>query len=166
MLLYVIRHAQAEASGPGVPDADRPLTPQGREDFRRSVAELRRLGVATLRVLTSPLVRAQETAAILEAELPTPPVRVCEALSPQSSLENLVSVLAEEVFSMPLAVIGHQPTLGQLLALLTRGTSRSGFPLATGGVARLSFEGALGPGRGVLEWLLIGQELRIPLPPP
>jgi len=66
--LYLIRHGVAAEQGPQFPDDDdRPLTSDGIERFRQEVAGLREMGVRLDRILTSPLVRAVQTAEILGA---------------------------------------------------------------------------------------------------
>ncbi len=82
--LYLVRHAVAALRGPDYPDdADRPLTDDGSARFRRAVAGLRQAGVQLDLVLTSPYVRARETAELLATGLrPKPKVVVVEALAP------------------------------------------------------------------------------------
>ena len=119
MLIYVIRHATAEASG-GSPDADRCLTAKGREEARRVGIALRKLGNTVEVILSSPAVRAFETAGLIASELnPNPPVEKRELLygagGPQDHLRLLDPFPGRSV-----ALVGHMPDVGQLVATVTR----------------------------------------------
>src|SRR5207247_1682185 len=73
MMLYVLRHGVAEEVGPEGTDGSRRLTPGGRRKLRAAAAGVRGLGVAFDAILTSPLVRAGETAAIVAEALGNQP---------------------------------------------------------------------------------------------
>ena len=136
MDLYLVRHAPAEprAAGNGASDAGRALTREGRRKFRGVRAGLERLGVRFDRVLHSPLLRAVET-----AELLMPLVD-----GPSSSEPSLATAPSEALLARlagdRLAVVGHQPWLGDLLAWLTLGDPSLGhaFEWKKGGVAALT----------------------------
>jgi phosphohistidine phosphatase len=153
MELLVIRHAIAAERTPDVADADRPLTDGGRRRFRRVVRGLRALDVTIEVVLSSPWRRARETAAMLaritdERRLPvlTPHL----AAPPRAELLSAIAVAG----AARLAVVGHEPWLGELIAMLTIGDSRHGesIPLKKGGVAIL--EGTAAPAGMVLRALV------------
>src|SRR2546427_12020868 len=83
MMLYVLRHGVAEEVGPEGTDGSRRLTPGGRRKLRAAAAGVRGLGVAFDAILTSPLVRAGETAAIVAEALGNQPApRELAALEP------------------------------------------------------------------------------------
>lgn len=155
MELVVIRHAIAVERTPEMVDADRQLTDRGRRRFKQVVRGLRALDLRIDRILSSPWRRAAET-----ADLALPLLRaggsaaVCAHLT-QSPRTELLSAIAEAAVPR-VAVIGHEPWLGELIALLTTGEARHGetIPLKKGGVAIL--EGAATPG---------GMSLRALLPP-
>ncbi len=158
MELYLVRHAAAEERLAGRPDAERRLTSEGREEFGAGVRGLRALGLRPDRLLTSPLVRARETARLLAAGLDGPEPEIEEALSPGGSGEELLGSLrgaGERVF-----LVGHEPDLGRLLLLAVAGRPGDGAPLKKGGAARIDFEGAPRPGAGELHWLLTPRQLR------
>jgi phosphohistidine phosphatase len=143
MELLVIRHATAVERIEGASEADdatRPLTDRGRRRFKRVVRGLARLDVAVDRVLHSPLTRAVQTADLLgrivEGDLDDARV-VSEHLvgSPRAELfADLAATGADRV-----AVVGHEPWLGELLALLLTGSTShaDGLPFRKGGVAWL-----------------------------
>lgn len=158
MEIYLVRHAAAEERLASRPDAERRLTAEGREDFAAGVRGLRALGLRPDRLLTSPLVRARETARILAAGLEAPEPEPERELGPGGSAEDLLASLrgaGEQV-----VLVGHQPDLGRLLLLAVTGRAGDGAPLKKGGVARLDFAGAPRPGAGVLHWLLTPKQLR------
>src|SRR5687768_7039978 len=82
--IYLVRHAIAAVRGPQWPDDDlRPLTDRGISRFKKAVEGLAAMDLVVDEVLTSPLVRARQTADLLASGLPDhPPVKVLEALRP------------------------------------------------------------------------------------
>jgi phosphohistidine phosphatase len=123
--LLVIRHAIAEEPLDGIPDANRALTRKGRRRFRKVVAGLDRIGIVLGRVLHSPWRRAAETARLLE-----PIVRDDDALLATDALTTspraeLISLIATTSTADPSAVVGHEPWLGELVALLAFGDVRN-----------------------------------------
>ena len=150
MELFLIRHAIAAPRNPGLPDAERPLTRQGRQRFTQAVAGLQRLGIRLRQVHHSPWLRAVETAALLAPVLkgdllPTPAL----ACPPEAALLH-------DVDQTPAALVGHEPWMSELLAWLITGSASASamFAFKKGGVAWL--EGPLRPG---------GMALRAYLPP-
>lgn len=115
MDLWLIRHAIAEDPTPGAPDEARALTPEGRERFARGVRGLLRVGPRFDRVLHSPMLRAQETADLLEP-LIDGETAVCAALAREPDEELLADLRGEVV-----ALVGHEPWLSQTLAWLVFG---------------------------------------------
>jgi len=147
MELYVIRHGIAEDLEPGQDDAERKLTKDGKKKLRRVAKGLRKQRFRFDRILTSPWTRARQTAERLDQG--DPMVTDLLARAPRS---ELLSLLAGD----RVAVVGHQPWLGELIALLALGETRHGdvFDLKKAGVAIL--DGTPIPG---------GMTLRAVLPP-
>lgn len=148
MQLYVIRHGIAEDARAGQADADRELTDDGVRKLRRVARGLRALGWRFDRVLTSPWQRAAQTAELLAPVRRHAPVAT-ELLCDRPRAE-LLALIAEAGASASdparIAVVGHQPWLGELLAWLAFGDPRHGhaFELRKGGVAWL--DGSAVPG--------------------
>ncbi len=113
MRLYLVRHAEAQ---PGTPDSLRPLTPTGREQARELGELLAEAGPSV--VLSSPLLRARETAAAI-AKAAGAELRVDERLAPGAVLTDLLA--AAEGLPEPLVAVGHQPDCGDIAAALTGG---------------------------------------------
>ena len=158
--LYLIRHAAAEASSQ-VADAERPLTEKGRSRMARTVAGLRKLNIQPEMVLTSPLKRAVETAAIVAAGLGNIRVETLAELAPGIELNTLVAAIRTHLELNELALVGHQPTLGQLASFLLAGAPKAcDVALGKGGVALLSGDIAEPTARFTLDWLLPPRMLR------
>lgn len=162
MDLLIVRHAVAfERDAKRWPDdRARPLTHEGALRARRAARGLRRIADRPARVLTSPLVRARQTAAILTESIGWPEPLECAALVPGASAEGVLAAL-EAYPQKRIAIIGHQPGLGQLIARSLPGTVHPrSFELKKLGVALLSFDGAPRAGRATLRWLLAPGLLR------
>jgi phosphohistidine phosphatase len=162
MELLIVRHAIAFArSARRWPDdAERPLSPRGEARARKAALGLKRITEHPAQVLVSPLRRAQQTAAILSQFAGWPKATVCAQLLPGAAPEGLLALLARSRGSR-VAVVGHQPALGRLLAAcLPGGVGAAAFEFRKMGVALLAFQGAARAGRGQLIWLLPPRILR------
>jgi phosphohistidine phosphatase len=161
MELLVVRHAIAfERNARRWPDdAERPLSPHGVARARKAALGLKRITPRPARVLVSPLRRARETSAILTRFAGWPEAMPCVQLRPGASPEALLRLLAR-TRERRVAVVGHQPGLGRLLAACLPGGEAAAFELRKMGVALLSFQGAARAGRGRLLWLLPPKLLR------
>ncbi|MCP9484897.1 MAG: histidine phosphatase family protein [Gaiellaceae bacterium MAG52_C11] len=113
MRLFLVRHAEA---APGNPDELRPLTPIGREQARALGERLAPVEPAV--VLSSPLLRARETASAI-ARATGAELRVDERLAPGATLDALL--MAADGLEEPLVAVGHQPDCGEIAAALTGG---------------------------------------------
>jgi phosphohistidine phosphatase len=119
--LYVMRHGPAEESAPSGADGDRALTSSGRERVRGVAKALGAAGEGPLRIVTSPLVRAVQTAEIVAIVTKLADrggsVEVHREMSPGGDAIRLVSRLAAEG-AKRLMVVGHEPDLSSLVANL------------------------------------------------
>ncbi|TNF31122.1 MAG: hypothetical protein EP329_12835 [Deltaproteobacteria bacterium] len=160
--LVLMRHGTAVDRGdPLCPaDADRPLTVRAASRAKLSARALRTLGVTPQLILSSPYLRAMQTAKIVAAELSIPKkrIRASEALAPEASPADLWSEVRAAGRDLILCV-GHGPGLDALLAELL-GTPARAMWLKKGGAAavELSLEGDAVTGK--LEWLLPPRLLR------
>ena len=155
MEIYLVRHAAAFGRDPDrwPDDSERPLTPEGEEEFRLAARGLSRVVPRVDAVLSSPYQRAWRTAEIL-SELdswPAPePVAVLEPTLPPEK-----AALALEDHAGSVAVVGHRPGLHELAAYLLTGEGDGlEIGLEKGGVACIRFDGDAQPGAGELRWLL------------
>jgi phosphohistidine phosphatase len=158
--LYLVRHAIAAERGEEWPDDNkRPLTERGISRFKEGVAGLRWLDVTLDEVITSPLVRAKQTADLLAGGLPGKPVvRVLNALAPGHAPLAVMTQLAKLARRTRIAIVGHEPGLGELAAHLI-GASRP-LPFRKGGVCRIDIESLTTKRAGSLIWLVTPKMLR------
>ena len=154
MELFIIRHGIAVPGSMLLADAERPLTPRGRERFAQAVPGLQRLKIRFDRLYHSPWQRAVETAELLAPVLAGKAVD-SPALARAPSQELLETLVGERV-----ALVGHEPWMGELVAWLTTGALSDGsaFAFKRGGVAWL--EGPPQPGQMVLQAFLPPKVLR------
>lgn len=159
--LYLIRHGIAEERGPDWPDdAKRPLTGKGRARLRDQAAGLTALGVTLDVMVTSPLTRARQTAAILAKGLPGRcPVEIMEALSPGSSYRRFLHELAGHAGRARIGCVGHEPDMGELAARLI-GAARA-LEFKKGAVCRIDLDALPPSGPGALRWLAPPRILRL-----
>src|SRR3954451_20574902 len=115
MRLYVVRHAKAAG---GEPDDLRPLTPDGHADARALGERLARDGVRPAAIISSPLLRARETAAELARSLGVEP-ETDERLAPGTTAELVRATV--EGRGDEVVVVGHQPDCGLIAGELSGG---------------------------------------------
>ena len=156
MELYFLRPGIATAVAPhGESDAERPLTKEGIAKMRASARGLRRLGLRLDALLSSPLVRAHQTAAIVAQELGLE-LRLADELAPGCDPERLFALLGEYRAAERVMVVGHEPDFSSLIGALTGG---SRVLMKKGGLGCVSIE-RLEQGAGTLTWLLPPRILR------
>lgn len=116
MDLILWRHAEAHDALPGESDLERRLTPRGEKQAERVGAWLDRHLPESTRVLVSPAVRTRQTADALKRR-----VRIVDALAPGATTRQLLTAAHWPDSADPVLLVGHQPTLGQVAALLIGG---------------------------------------------
>jgi phosphohistidine phosphatase len=164
MDVYLVRHAIAEQRDPGrwPDDAQRPLTPEGDERFRAAARGLRRLVPRVALVLASPYARAWRTAELLTEEAGWPAPERCAALEADRPAAEAVDALQDRTGQGSIAVVGHEPQVSSLAALLLTGRGEGlRLELKKGGVVRLAFDADPAPGTAVLRWSLAPRILRL-----
>lgn len=114
MDLLLWRHAEAVD---GEPDHARELTERGRKQARRVAAWLDEHRPQRLRVLASPTRRTRQTAAAFTHE-----VEIVPALGPEANVADLLAAVGWPDSRDTCVIVGHQPTLGRLAALLLSGS--------------------------------------------
>ncbi len=140
-------------------DRLRPLSTRGTSRGSKAAAGLRRLGFSPETVLTSPLLRAQQTAQILERYARWPRAQIWAELAPETPARALLGRLGRSGGAC-IAVVGHEPQLSALVAQCLPGASASQFALRKMGAALLRFPGRARPGRGQLVWFAPPRLLR------
>lgn len=150
-----MRHGEAEPAGADG-DVGRRLTARGQLQARTAAAGLRALDVQLDRLLTSPLRRAAETAALLAGELGGPEPEPWPVLDGRAPANAILEELAALASLARVAVVGHMPVLAELVALATAGPASG---LGTASVALVEFAADPGRGAGRLCWLRGPDEL-------
>lgn len=162
--LIVVRHAISEDreafAATGRPDDERPLTEKGRKRMKRGARGLRRLVSDVLLVATSPLARARQTAGIVAEAYGGIPVVALPALLPGAPPEDLMTWLNGNPAEGPVAVVGHEPHLGEWVAWALTGRGRPVLPMRKGGACRLVFDDLATAGGMRLDWFLTPRQLR------
>src|SRR4051812_49673163 len=155
MKVLVIRHAIAEDrevfAETGRDDAMRPLTAEGSRKMRRAARGLRQIVPVIDELVASPLTRASETAEIVRRQYEIDRVETADVLRPGTSLDDVVSWLAQRNAEM-VAIVGHEPDLSRLTTYLVSGIDRSAVQLKKGGACLIAFEDRPSPGAGCLIW--------------
>jgi phosphohistidine phosphatase len=154
MRIYLLRHGIAEDAGGRIPDFKRELTGEGRKKLNAVLRMARRAGVQPELVVTSPLVRAVQTAEMAREVLQVEaPVQETHVLEPESSprqvwgelsgLRNLDSVL----------LAGHEPLLSSLTAYLLGAPSLQ-LHMAKAAMVAIEIESFRGEPHGILRWMV------------
>ena len=158
--LYLIRHGIAAERGPEYPDdSKRPLTNKGIAALRRTAKGLNNLKVTFDVIISSPLTRTRQTAEILAESLHgKPPIVFSDALAPAGTPTGVVQEIAKQSKKAKIALVGHEPNIGELTARLIG--ARSPVEFKKGAVCRLDFDVLPPKGLGQLRWFVPPRVLR------
>ena len=157
MNLYIVRHAIAVQRGTSGYDDDsqRPLTDNGRKKMKKIAKGLRQFGIELDIILSSPYVRARDTAKIVASEFNMQDqIRFTDNLIPPGDFKDLIDEVQEKYDVESLALVGHEPMLGELISWLTTGNKELMINFKKGGVCYLSADDLYRTYRATLEWLL------------
>jgi phosphohistidine phosphatase len=138
--LYLIRHGIAVEREAGKDDSERPLTAKGREKTQQVAKRLLDLGVRFELAIASPLVRARQTAEIIQASGLSHQITSANYLAPDGDIQDWLNWWQQWQLSPPetsLALIGHQPDLGHWAEILVWGTAQSRLELKKAGIIGL-----------------------------
>ena len=165
MQVLIIRHAPAEDreefARQGQPDDLRPLTNQGKAKMCKNVQGLQKIIPQIHRIVESPFVRARQTADLLAYAYPRARRQVLSALAPLGSETAILNYLRENANpTHTLALVGHEPDLGELATWLLSGQADIWMPLKKGSASLLRFDKEIEAGEAELGWLLTPRQLR------
>lgn len=155
MKLYLVRHAIADDPAAYEDDSLRPLTEKGREKMKRIAAALREIGVQPDLIVSSPYLRARQTADILAKELKCSgePAH-SDFLVPMSEPNDMIGEINEKYPLDELMLVGHEPSLSALAGVLLAGSAGIVINLKKGGVCCLSVDDLRYDQKATLEWLI------------
>lgn len=161
MTLYVLRHGIAENTAPGGDDRARRLTAIGRRRTRQVAGGLHELGVEFDLLLTSPLVRAAQTAAIVAGVYNGRPApRELAQLAAGVAPAEILTALKAFANNKSIMIVGHEPALGRLVSLVLAGSPDAiAISLKKAGCVKLELS-AIGPHSATLVWILTPGQLR------
>jgi phosphohistidine phosphatase len=157
MNLYIIRHAIAvdEGTPEYEEDSQRPLTDKGKKKMRQIAKGLRALGVDFDLILSSPYIRAKETAEILADVFKIKgDTAFSDNLIPMGDPDLLISEMNEKYSAHSIALVGHEPHLTALIGLLVSENANIDMTLKKGGVCRLAADDLHHTRKATLEWLI------------
>ena len=149
--LYLLRHAHAgdPAAWDG-PDENRPLSEKGEKQADRLGRFLASVGFQPDKIITSPKLRAAQTAKVVAGHLGMP-MSEDARLAGEVTLDTLPAILHEAGDPLRAVLVGHDPDFSELLATLC-GAAR--VSMRKGALARIDVTHSLEPGGGILRWLV------------
>ncbi len=160
MTLYVLRHGIAEATASGGEDRARRLTETGRRRTSQVARGLHELGVEFDLLLTSPLVRAAQTAAIVAGVYNGRPAPRELAQLAAGAPAEILTALKAFANNKSIMIVGHEPGLGRLVSLALAGSPDAiAISLKKAGCVKLELS-AIGPHSATLVWSLTPGQLR------
>ncbi|HLR17904.1 MAG TPA: phosphohistidine phosphatase SixA [Alcanivoracaceae bacterium] len=146
---YVSRHGEAEAYAAS--DAQRALTERGSAEVREFWRQLREQGVLPTRIIASPYVRAQQTAAIIAEVIGGLAVETHPLITPDASVSEVLDWLGRDVAEEGVLLVSHMPLVGNLVGQWTQGVG-AGVGMSVATVACIEAD-STEIGSGQLKWL-------------
>jgi phosphohistidine phosphatase len=163
--VFIVRHAIAEdredykkRSG-GKSDSLRPLTKEGRRQFKKMARAVSEIAGDVDLIVSSPLTRALDTATMLKKRFPEAQEITIDELKPGKSSVNLLNWL-RHVRSSRVILVGHEPSLGEHLTFFLTGRSRSALELKKGGFCVVEFADRIEKGAAKLVCCIQPSQLR------
>jgi len=160
MDVYILRHGKAEDAGPGIVDADRRLTKKGREV---TAAAGRWIAEQELRfdlIAASPLLRAQETAALV-AEMLNIRDRlvIWKVLAPGGNTDTVCRLISRHPDISSILLVGHEPLLSSLISRIITIDENAGIVMSKGALAKIQAFSYTGHPSGKLVWLITAKQM-------
>jgi phosphohistidine phosphatase len=153
--LYIMRHGIAEDGKPGMSDSSRQLTPDGRERTAAVLKLARKTGVKPDLILSSPYIRAAQTARLAREELGVQAAVIdFPALVPHGSPEIVWKELRDYSAYASLLITGHEPLLG-IFTAYALGTPELRIAFKKAAIIRVDLESLSPLPKGVLRWMMV-----------
>lgn len=156
MNMYLMRHAIAVSTDREIDDSQRPLTEIGRNKLIHIARNLKRMGVKFDFIITSPYLRARQTAEIVAHVLEIKPKHIhdSENLTPLGFADRLIDEINAMGDIKNLLLVGHEPFLSQLIGVLVAGDASIDIGMKKAGVCRISLQQLTHERCATLKWLL------------
>jgi phosphohistidine phosphatase len=152
--ILLLRHGIAADARPGQPDADRALTGEGKQKLRALLRRLRKAGVRPALILSSPYLRARQTAEIAREILAPDAIIVpARALTPGASPQEAWDEIRLYSNQPSVLCASHEPLCSQLAAFLL-GAPEINVDFKKGALMRIDVENSSPRPRGTLRWLV------------
>jgi phosphohistidine phosphatase len=165
MEIFLLRHGLAVERGtPGFKDdSARPLLPKGKKQLKKTARAMREMDLAFDLILSSPYLRAKETAEIVVAGLKgRQRLKFSSALAAEKEPLRLIGEL-QKIKPAPktILLVGHEPFLSRLISLLVTGGPDLQMDFAKGGLAKLEVDTLQAGKCAVLAWLLTPRQMKL-----
>jgi len=164
MNIFLLRHGIAVERGtPGFDaDSERPLTPKGKRQLRKSAAAMKKMKLRFDLILSSPYERARRTAEIVADELKLKKrLKFSDSLKFEGDPERLIDEIARlKPKPENLLLVGHEPYLSRLASLLVSGNGDMAMDLKKGGLCKLEAENVHAGRCAQLVWLLTPKQMK------
>ena len=164
MELYFLRHAMAAEPGSisVAHDSERPLTTEGIQRMEESVEGMRRIGFSFDHLISSPYVRAVETAKIVAKGLGFKgTIKFSDKLTPSTTIKDFFKLLKELSPESKVLLVGHLPSIGEFVSYLISGKDTVVMDFKKGGICRVDMPEMIEHGvLGELKWFLTPKQLR------
>lgn len=157
MKIYLVRHGIAvEAGTAGYEDDSlRPLTKKGRDKMQKIANALKELNVEPELIVSSPYIRASQTASILaKAFKYKEELTYSDSLMPMGEPNDMIGEINEKYSVDELMLVGHEPNLSNLVSVLLDGKPDLSIRLKKGSVCCLSVDDLRSERKANLEWLI------------
>ncbi len=157
-----MRHGEAGKRLPGSPkDFERPLTVLGRKEIEEIAKAIGGIEKNFVNVITSPLKRAEETAALVAKELKIEgKLEKWDELKPEGRREEFYSKLSRLKRDSAVLVVGHEPYLSAMISDIVSGSSEARISLKKGSLAKIRIDRLTPKLSGELRWLLTPRQLK------
>lgn len=163
MNLYLLRHGLAVERGTRgfKNDSLRPLTPKGKRRLWHIAAAMEEMELNFDTILSSPFLRAKQTAEIVAGALELEPkLAYTESLTPNGNPKTLIEVLQRlKPVRKNVLLVGHEPYLSRLAALLVAGNTNLALDFKKGGLCKLEIETLRYARCATLDWLLTPRQM-------
>jgi phosphohistidine phosphatase len=163
--LFLLRHGAAVERGEMdfQNDSDRPLTTKGRRQLRQAAAAMLKMKLRFDLILSSPLLRARQTAEIIAVDLKLERrLKFSAALAPDASAKILLRELNEFTTAPEnVLLVGHEPGLSHLISLLAGGDGNLAVDFKKGGLCKLEMQKPRFGQCAQLMWLLTPKQMKL-----